>query len=65
MAASIRRDPQTWPPSAPEALCRCLSEWTGTKLRWSPAADPGEVETLKTYAVGSCENTVVHYTAAA
>ncbi|MFC8983534.1 DUF1524 domain-containing protein [Streptomyces sp. NPDC057411] len=59
------QDPQTWLPPAPEAICRYLAEWTGTKLRWSLAVDPGEAATLKTYAVGPCENTVVRYAPAA
>ncbi|MEV6332245.1 DUF1524 domain-containing protein [Streptomyces sp. NPDC051909] len=59
------QDPQSWLPPAPEAVCRYLSEWAATKLRWSLSADQGEIDTLKAYAVGPCENTIVHYTPAA
>ncbi|MFF8604181.1 HNH endonuclease family protein [Streptomyces sp. NPDC015232] len=58
------QDPAEWMPPSPDATCRYLAEWAGTKLRWSLSADPAEADALKTYATGPCENTVVHYTPA-
>ncbi|MFD0072142.1 HNH endonuclease family protein, partial [Streptomyces sp. NPDC127166] len=58
------QDPAEWMPPSPEATCRYLAEWVGTKLRWGLSADQGEGDALKVYATGPCENTVVHYTLA-
>lgn len=40
-------------------------EWVATKLRWQLTADDRELETLKAYADGPCENSIVRYTPAA
>ncbi|MFE7951485.1 HNH endonuclease family protein [Streptomyces sp. NPDC057426] len=58
------QDPREWMPPLPDAHCRYISEWVGTKLRWGLAADQGEVDALKVYADGPCETAVVHYTPA-
>ncbi|MGW8767843.1 HNH endonuclease family protein [Streptomyces sp. NPDC055815] len=58
------QEPAEWMPPSPEATCRYLSEWVGTKLRWGLSADQGEADALKVYATGPCENAVVHYTLA-
>ncbi|MFB7764255.1 HNH endonuclease family protein [Streptomyces xiamenensis] len=54
------KDPADWLPPAPGALCRYLSEWTGTKLRWDLSADQVERDRLADLAV-DCEGTVVTY----
>ncbi|MEU2235155.1 HNH endonuclease family protein [Streptomyces vietnamensis] len=59
------QDPREWMPPAPEATCRYISEWVGTKLRWGLSADQGEADALALYADGPCEDTIVHYTPAA
>ncbi|MGW2200735.1 GmrSD restriction endonuclease domain-containing protein [Streptomyces sp. NPDC001774] len=53
------RDPADWVPSASTQYCRYVAEWVGTKLRWGLSADKDEVETLKLFADGPCEETVV------
>uniref|UniRef100_UPI003F494077 HNH endonuclease family protein n=1 Tax=Streptomyces sp. CA-141956 TaxID=3240051 RepID=UPI003F494077 len=58
------RDPREWMPPAPEATCRYVAEWVGTKLRWGLSADQGEADSLALYADGPCDDTVVHYTPA-
>ncbi|MFC5157102.1 HNH endonuclease family protein, partial [Streptomyces amakusaensis] len=40
------QDPAQWLPPAPDALCRYLSEWTATKLRWNLTADEAEQDRL-------------------
>ncbi|MEV6477261.1 HNH endonuclease family protein [Streptomyces sp. NPDC051657] len=59
------RDPADWMPPSPEAQCRYVGEWVSTKLRWQLTADDRELEALKVYAEGLCEDTVVRYTPAA
>ncbi len=59
------QDPADWMPPAPEAQCRYVGEWVATKLRWQLTADDRELEALKVYAQGPCEDTIVHYTPAA
>lgn len=59
------QDPADWMPPSPEAQCRYVGEWVATKLRWQLTADTRELETLKAYADGPCEGTVVRYTPAA
>ncbi|WP_127469756.1 HNH endonuclease family protein [Streptomyces sp. B27] len=59
------QDPADWMPPSPEAQCRYVGEWVATKLRWQLTADARELEALKVYAQGPCEDTVVHYTPAA
>ncbi|MFG2771055.1 HNH endonuclease family protein [Streptomyces sp. NPDC048350] len=53
------RDPADWVPSASTQYCRYVAEWVGTKLRWGLSADKDEVEALKLFADGPCEETVV------
>ncbi|MGW5803561.1 HNH endonuclease family protein [Streptomyces bacillaris] len=59
------QDPADWMPPSPEAQCRYVGEWVATKLRWQLTADDRELEALKVYAEGPCEDTIVHYTPAA
>ena len=54
------QDPAEWMPSAPDARCTYLSDWVGTKLRWSLTADQRESDTLRQLAAG-CEDTTVQY----
>ncbi|MFJ8694172.1 HNH endonuclease [Streptomyces roseolilacinus] len=58
------QDPTHWLPPAQDRYCRYLSEWIGTKLRWDLTVDKAELETLKTFADGPCEETVIVYTPA-
>lgn len=58
------QDPSTWMPPSPTATCRYLSEWTATKLRWGLSADQSEIDAIKVYAGGPCDQQVVHYTTA-
>ncbi|WP_435975419.1 HNH endonuclease [Streptomyces sp. Qhu_M48] len=53
------RDPAAWVPTDAARYCRYLGDWVGTKLRWDLSADKDEVETLKLFADGPCEDTVV------
>ncbi|MFG2767446.1 HNH endonuclease family protein [Streptomyces rubiginosohelvolus] len=59
------QDPADWMPPSPEAQCRYVGEWVATKLRWQLTADDRELEALKVYAEGPCEDTIVRYTPAA
>ncbi|MFG3398764.1 HNH endonuclease family protein [Streptomyces parvus] len=59
------QDPADWMPPAPEAQCRYVGEWVATKLRWGLTADDRELEALKVYSEGPCEDTIVRYTPAA
>ncbi|MEU5561370.1 HNH endonuclease family protein [Streptomyces globisporus] len=59
------QDPAEWMPPSPVAQCRYVEEWVGTKLRWDLTADHRELEALKVYAQGPCEDTIVRYTPAA
>lgn len=45
--------------------CRYVGEWVATKLRWDLTADDRELEALKVFAEGPCEDTIVRYTPAA
>ncbi|MEU7118470.1 HNH endonuclease [Streptomyces zaomyceticus] len=58
------RDPADWVPSDPARYCRYVGEWVSTKLRWGLSADKDEVEALKLFADGPCEETVVIRSAA-
>ncbi|MFC9268820.1 HNH endonuclease [Streptomyces zhihengii] len=58
------RDPADWIPVEPSAHCRYIAEWVATKLRWGLDADTAEMEAMKVFAEGPCEDTVVHYTVA-
>ncbi|MEV7051963.1 HNH endonuclease family protein [Streptomyces anulatus] len=55
------QDPADWMPPSPEAECRYVAEWISTKLRWQLTADDRELEALKVYADGPCEETIVRY----
>ncbi|MFJ8886972.1 HNH endonuclease [Streptomyces sp. NPDC102402] len=55
------QDPAEWIPPVPEAHCRYAGEWVSTKLRWQLTADNTEMEALKVFAEGPCEDTVVQY----
>ncbi|MDX2407308.1 HNH endonuclease family protein [Streptomyces microflavus] len=59
------QDPADWMPPSSEAQCRYVGEWVSTKLRWGLTADDRELEALKVYAEGPCEDTIVRYTPAA
>ncbi|MDV5149211.1 HNH endonuclease [Streptomyces sp. SBC-4] len=54
------RDPAEWVPADNARYCRYVGEWVSTKLRWGLSADKDEVEALKLFADGPCEDTVVH-----
>ncbi|MCX4826011.1 HNH endonuclease family protein [Streptomyces sp. NBC_01142] len=58
------QDPAEWLPPAAEGHCRYVGEWVATKLRWQLGADSAELEALKVFAEGPCEDTVVQYTPA-
>ncbi|SNB91045.1 Protein of unknown function [Streptomyces sp. PgraA7] len=58
------QDPAQWLPPAPEAQCRYVGEWVSTKLRWQLAVDAAELEALKAFAEGPCEDSIVTYTPA-
>lgn len=58
------QDPAEWLPPAPEAQCRYVGEWVATKLRWQLTADAAELEALKVFAEGPCEDSIVFYTPA-
>ncbi|WP_137992492.1 HNH endonuclease [Streptomyces vilmorinianum] len=53
------RDPADWVPSSSTQYCRYVAEWVGTKLRWGLSVDKDEMEALKLFADGPCEETVV------
>jgi hypothetical protein len=48
-------------PPASDQYCRYIGEWIGTKLRWGPAVDKAELDALKTFADGPCEETVIDH----
>ncbi|MFI1436704.1 HNH endonuclease family protein [Streptomyces lydicus] len=54
------QDPADWMPPATDARCTYLSDWVGTKLRWSLTVDRRERDTLRDLAA-SCHNTDVEY----
>ncbi|MEU7702751.1 HNH endonuclease [Streptomyces sp. NPDC039028] len=53
------RDPAGWVPADAAWYCRYVGDWVATKLRWGLSADKDEVEALKLFADGPCEETVV------
>ncbi|MFJ9195447.1 HNH endonuclease family protein [Streptomyces globisporus] len=55
------QDPADWMPPSPEAQCRYVGEWVATKLRWGLNADDRELEALKVYAEGPCEDSIIRY----
>jgi hypothetical protein len=55
------QDPAAWLPPASDQYCRYIGEWIGTKLRWSLTIDTAELEALKTFADGPCEETVINH----
>ncbi|MGW4202610.1 HNH endonuclease family protein [Streptomyces sp. NPDC004726] len=54
------QDPAEWLPPSPDALCRYLSEWTATKLRWDLAVDETEQDRLFTLAIGCIGDEVTY-----
>ncbi|MFF7705328.1 HNH endonuclease family protein [Streptomyces lydicus] len=54
------QDPADWMPPATDARCTYLSDWVGTKLRWSLTVDRRERDTLRDLTA-SCHNTNVEY----
>lgn len=54
------QDPADWMPPSTDARCTYLSDWVGTKLRWSLTVDRRERDTLRDLAA-SCHNTDVEY----
>ncbi|QPJ97002.1 HNH endonuclease family protein [Streptomyces clavuligerus] len=61
--AKADQDPAQWLPPAPGALCRYLSEWTATKLRWNLTADTTERTRLIALST-QCTTTKVTWTPA-
>ncbi|MFF8842178.1 DUF1524 domain-containing protein [Streptomyces sp. NPDC015127] len=55
------RDPADWIPPATDQRCRYVAEWVTTKLRWQLDADTAEMEALKVFAEGPCEDALVQY----
>ncbi|MFI1014412.1 HNH endonuclease [Streptomyces sp. NPDC020965] len=53
-----------WLPPESTPYCRYIGEWVGTKLRWGLSTDKDELESLKLFADGPCETTIVRYTPA-
>lgn len=53
------RDPAEWVPAEDSRYCRYVGEWVSTKLRWGLSVDKDEMEALKLFADGPCEQTVV------
>ncbi|MDF2272428.1 HNH endonuclease family protein [Streptomyces coacervatus] len=58
--AKADKDPYKWLPPTGDVMCRYISEWVGTKLRWGLTADADEVAELKQLAEG-CADTNVTY----
>ncbi|MFH0517257.1 HNH endonuclease family protein [Streptomyces sp. M41] len=54
------QDPAQWLPTADGVLCRYLTEWTATKLRWGLTADADERKEL-TKLAGACPGATVTY----
>jgi hypothetical protein len=54
------QDPAQWLPPAAGAVCRYISEWTATKLRWSLTADQTEQTTLRELAAGCTTSSVTY-----
>ncbi|MER8040585.1 HNH endonuclease [Streptomyces hydrogenans] len=59
LRAKAGQDPAGWVPEGSAAYCRYVGEWVGTKLRWGLSVDKDEMEALKLFADGPCEETVV------
>ncbi|MFI2010065.1 HNH endonuclease family protein [Streptomyces jumonjinensis] len=57
------QDPAEWLPPAESALCRYVSEWTATKLRWDLTVDENEQDRLFLVAAGCTGTTVTWETA--
>lgn len=62
--SKANQDPAEWMPPAGDQHCRCVSEWIATWLRWQLSVDESELEALKVYADGPCEETIVNYSTA-
>ncbi|WP_225822404.1 HNH endonuclease family protein [Streptomyces naphthomycinicus] len=58
------QDPAQWLPPTADVMCRYISEWVGTKLRWGLTADAVELEALNQLAE-ACPGTTVSYEPAA
>ncbi|MFF0451252.1 HNH endonuclease family protein [Streptomyces sp. NPDC004609] len=54
------QDPAEWLPPSPDALCRYVTEWTATKLRWDLAVDESEQDRLYALAVGCAGDEVTY-----
>ncbi|MFI6289482.1 HNH endonuclease family protein [Streptomyces sp. NPDC051018] len=54
------QDPADWLPPSPDALCRYLTEWTATKLRWGLSVDENEQDRLFALAVGCADHEVTY-----
>ncbi|MER6026565.1 HNH endonuclease family protein [Streptomyces sp. NPDC001851] len=54
------QDPAQWLPPAVDVMCRYISEWVGTKLRWGLTADADELGELIQLA-DACPSTAVTY----
>ncbi|MFF4602639.1 HNH endonuclease family protein [Streptomyces sp. NPDC001339] len=54
------QDPAEWMPPDADAQCTYLSDWVGTKLRWSLTIDRDERDTLRELAA-DCTDTDVEY----
>jgi hypothetical protein len=50
--------------TASDQDCRYIGEWLGTKLLWGLAVDKAELDALKTFADGPCEETVIDHQSA-
>lgn len=59
------QNPADWVPPSPDVRFRYVAEWVATKLRRQFTADDRELEALKVYADGPCEDTIVRCTPAA
>ncbi|MFE5963159.1 HNH endonuclease [Streptomyces rubiginosohelvolus] len=55
------QDPADWMPRSPEAQWGYAGEWVATKIRWDLTADDRELEALKVFAKGPCEDSIVRY----
>jgi hypothetical protein len=54
------QDPAQWLPPAAGAVCRYVSEWTATKLRWGLAVDEAEQARLRELAAGCTTSSVTY-----
>lgn len=52
------QDPREWLPPHQPAICRYITDWAATKLRWSLTVDPAEKQAL-TRTAADCPNTTM------